>query len=217
MRKDYGKGYYYARSDYFSLTGNKDFISVTIKGFRNNKILGHLGSDTLKASGDRNTIEGGAGIDYIYANYTDSGYNQIDGGSGNDKIYSSGSYNKITGGNGNDYIEVTYGNSSNTVIGGAGNDTLIGGKGNDSLWGGNGADTFIYNFGDGKDIIFGFENNDMLQITGAFSASYNKTKKELYFKVGSTAEAITLKNFTATSFNVNGGSYKIIGTSLVRK
>ena len=78
-----------------------------------------------------------------------------------------------------------------------------------------GADTFIYESGQGKDVIFGFENTDMLEITGAFSASYNKSKKEIYFKVDSTAEALTLKNFTATTFNVNGTNYKISGSSLV--
>ena len=101
--------------------------------------------------------------------------------------------------------------------GGAGNDSLWGGDGNDSLWGGNGKDTFIYAAGDGKDVIYDFDSTDMLKITGTFSASYNKSKKEIYFKVGSTSNAITLKDFTATSFNVNDKNYKISGTKLVKK
>ena len=60
-----------------------------------------------------------------------------------------------------------------------------------------------------------FANDDMLKITGTFSASYNKSKKEIYFKVGSTSKAITLKDFTATSFNVNGDAYKISNKKLV--
>ena len=95
---------------------------------------------------------------------------------------------------------------------------MWGGAGNDSLWGDAGNDTFIYAKGDGKDVIYGFENNDMLKITGAFSASYNKRKKELAFKVGSTASAITLKDFGSTSsFNINGTNYKISGTKLIKK
>ena len=94
---------------------------------------------------------------------------------------------------------------------------MIGGKGNDSLWGNAGKDTFIYSSGDGKDVIFGFENDDMLKITGAFSGTYSKSKHEVYFKVGSTKNAITLSDFTATSFNVNGTDYKISGTKLVKK
>ena len=107
------------------------------------------------------------------------------------------------------------GKGNDKLYGEAGKDSLFGGKGNDSLWGGAGDDTFIYASGDGKDVIFGFEDNDLLKITGAFSASYNKSEKELYFKVDSTADALTLKDFTATTFNVNGDTYKISGKKLV--
>jgi Ca2+-binding RTX toxin-like protein len=111
-------------------------------------------------------------------------------------------------------IKITGNTLNNSIVGGSGNDTLIGGAGNDSLWGDAGADKFIYASGDGKDIIYGFDNSDMLKITGTFSASYNKFKKEIYFKVDSTSKAITLKNFTATTFNVNGKAYKISGSKL---
>ena len=58
----------------------------------------------------------------------------------------------------------------------------------------------------------------MLKITGTFAGTYNKSKKEIYFKVGSTANAITLKDFGSTStFNVNGTNYKISGSKLVKK
>ncbi|MBR0060804.1 MAG: hypothetical protein IJP68_04920, partial [Selenomonadaceae bacterium] len=77
-----------------------------------------------------------------------------------------------------------------------------------------GKDTFIYSGDDGKDIIYGFADNDLLKITGAFSATYSKSKDEVYFKIGSTSKAITLKDFSATSFNVNGKSYKISGSKL---
>ena len=100
---------------------------------------------------------------------------------------------------------------------GTGNDSLLGGKGNDSLWGDAGKDTFIYDDGDGNDVIFGFENDDLLKITGVFSASYDKNKKELAFTVGKTSSAITLRDFTAKSFYVNGELYKISGTKFVKK
>ena len=140
--------------------------------------------------------------------------NSIVGGSKNDSLYGGSGNDSILGGKGNDKL---YGQSGNDKLyGGSGNDTLIGGKGNDSLWGDAGKDTFIYSSGDGKDVIYGFDNNDMLKITGKFSASYSKSKGEVYFKVDSTSKAITLKNFTATSFNVNGDTYKISGTKLIR-
>lgn len=119
---------------------------------------------------------------------------------------------------GNKLANSIVGGSKNDVLyGGAGNDTLWGGKGNDTLWGDAGADNFIYDEGEGKDIIYGFDNSDMLLITGTFSASYNKSNDAIYFKVGSTKNALTLKDFSATSFNVNGINYKISGSKLVRK
>lgn len=121
---------------------------------------------------------------------------------------------KITGNELNNSI--VGGSGKDSLAGNTGNDTLRGGKGNDKLWGGGGADTFIYDSGDGQDIIYGFDNTDMLQITGAFSASHKKSKKEIYFKVDSTAKAFTLKNFSATTFNVNGDAYHISGKKLVK-
>ena len=132
--------------------------------------------------------------------------NTITGGSGKDIIYGKAGNDSILGNKGNDKL-----------YGGAGNDTLTGGKGNDSLWGNAGKDTFIYADSDGKDIIYGFDNTDMLKISGAFSISYSKSKGEIYFKVDSTANAITLKDFSATSFNVNGLSYKISGAKIVKR
>lgn len=141
--------------------------------------------------------------------------NTILGGSKSDSLYGGKGADSLIGNAGNDKI---YGQAGNDILkGGAGNDSLWGGAGNDSLWGDAGNDTFIYASGEGKDVIYGFENNDLLKITGAFSASYSKSKGEIYFKVGSTSKAITLSDFSATSFNVNGTNYKISGTKLVKK
>jgi len=129
--------------------------------------------------------------------------NSILGGAGNDIIY---------GKNGDDYLE---GNAGNDLLSGyTGNDTLWGGSGNDTLTGGAGADTFIYTTG--KDVITDFGDDDLLQITGTFSGTYNKSANTIAFKVGSTANALTLKDFTATTFNVNGNDYRISGTKLVK-
>lgn len=132
--------------------------------------------------------------------------NTITGGSGKDSIY---------GGEGNDSILGNAGNDK--LYGGAGDDTLYGGAGNDSLWGNAGKDTFLYCKGDGNDVIYGFSKADMLLITGDFSASYYESKGEISFKVGETENAITLKDYGATSFNINGFSYKVSGSSLVKK
>ncbi|MBR4903490.1 MAG: calcium-binding protein [Selenomonadaceae bacterium] len=132
--------------------------------------------------------------------------NSITGGAAKDTLYGGDGNDSIVGGKGNDRL---YGDE--------GNDTLWGGAGNDTLWGDDGADVFIYASGEGKDTIYDFDYTDMLKITGAFSTSYDKSKKEIYFKVDSTANAITLKDFTAKTFNINGDSYKISGSKLVKK
>ena len=129
------------------------------------------------------------------------------------EIIGNSKANSIVGGSKNDKLYGLAGNDK--IYGGKGNDTIYGGKGNDSLWGDAGKDTFIYNNGDGKDVIYGFENNDLLKITGDFSASYDGSKNEIAFKVGSGS--ITLKEFTATTFNVNGDKYKISGGNFVKK
>ena len=123
-------------------------------------------------------------------------------------------------------IKIVGNDLNNTILGGTGKDKLygedgddylVGGKGNDSLWGGDGSDTFVYSNGDGTDKIYDFEDDDMLQITGDWTGSYNVGTNTVAIKVGSTASAITLEDFTANTFNINGDQYKISGSKLVKK
>ena len=86
-----------------------------------------------------NTITGLDSSDIINSGeLSDSLY----GNGGDDKIYSYGGDDTIDLGDGND-----------TVYAGYGNDTIIGGRGDDILKGEYGSDTYIYNLGDGNDII----------------------------------------------------------------
>jgi Ca2+-binding RTX toxin-like protein len=57
-------------------------------------------------------------------------------------VSGNGQANRLTGNDGR-----------NTLDGRAGNDTLVGGKGNDVLTGGEGADTFVFQRGDGSDVL----------------------------------------------------------------
>ena len=182
-------------------------------GKGNDKLYGQDGNDSLAGGDGNDTLSGGEGNDKVLGGnghdklYGGTGDDSILGGAGNDKLYGEAGNDYLSGEAGNDYLSGGDGNDS--ILGGAGNDSLAGGKGNDSLWGDAGADTFIYSSGDGNDVIYGFENDDLLKITGTFSASYSKAKSEVYFKVGSTKNAITLSDFTATSFNVNDSIYQI--------
>ena len=92
--------------------------------------------------------------------------------------------------------------------------TINGGGKNDTLWGGDGSDTFIYESGGGKDVVYGFGNEDALQI-GNFTATVKDNS--IAFKVGSQTNAITLKDYTATTFNINGTNYKVDGSTLTKK
>lgn len=169
------------------------------------------GSDTISNNGMYCTIDGGAGDDTISNTISNAylGKNaSLFGENGNDYLTT---YNSdgvlLDGGADNDTIAV-WGNSANISVNGSegGNDLLNGDSGNDTLIG-----------GDGKDVIYYFGDNDLLKITRTFSASYSKSKAEVYFKVGNTSKAITLHDFTATNFNVNGTVYHISGTKLVKK
>lgn len=87
----------------------------------------------------RNSLEGRGGNDVIYGTGFDD---QIYGESGNDDLI---------GGAGDDIIEG--GDGDDTLFGDAGRDHLSGGLGNDIIWGGTGTNTFVWNRGDGHDVI----------------------------------------------------------------
>jgi Ca2+-binding RTX toxin-like protein len=108
----------------------------------------------------------------------------VNGGAGNDTIDASGlragqiSNLTINGGDGNDFI-----------TGSAGNDTVIGGRGNDTALLGAGNDTFVWNPGEGSDIVEGQGGIDTLQfndanVTENVTISANGNRARLFRDVG---------------------------------
>jgi Ca2+-binding RTX toxin-like protein len=200
-----------------TITGEEGNDSINNYG-TNSSLFGGAGNDTIYNYAGGMTIGGGDGKDYIHnvtkRNYTiDSSWGlvTIDAGAGDDTIYSKDPYVSINGGDGNDKVSLISSYQGITVNGGAGNDTVYteSKRAKGIL--------FQYAEGDGKDVIYGFANDDMLKITGDFSTSFNSSKTEIYFKVGSTSNAITLKDFGSTSsFNINGKNYKLGSTKLVK-
>ena len=77
--------------------------------------------------------------------------NSITGTGSNDTIIGTNGYDIISGQSGDDTLDGSLGNDQ--IFGEYGNDTLIGGEGDDILYAGPGNDTFIYNVGDGWDVI----------------------------------------------------------------
>ena len=90
--------------------------------------------------------------------------------------------------------------------------TISSGKGNDTInivrnyYGSKSADSVSITTGAGNDLTLDNLN---------FSATYKNSA--ITFKVGSTASAITLKDFTATTFHINKATYEISGSKLVKK
>ena len=113
-------------------------------------IHGGGGNDTITDYGNTNTLYGEAGNDIL------AGKGELYGGAGNDTLTgTSNANNTLDGGDGDDVIGLTGDNyiryrgyassfQSNSFNGGTGNDTLSGLLGED---------TYLYNLGDGQDIL----------------------------------------------------------------
>ena len=126
------------------------------------KITGNKKANNITGSTQDDFIDGAAGADVIY------------GGAGADTLYGNAGNDKLYGDAGND-----------SLSGGAGADTLEGGAGSDKLTGGDGADIFVYNNGDGADVITDYEEGvDKIQIASGSITSITPSKKNLILKVG---------------------------------
>ncbi|MBR1645262.1 MAG: hypothetical protein IJ685_00650, partial [Selenomonadaceae bacterium] len=121
----------------------------------------------------------------------------------------------IDGGLATGDVEIFGNAKGNLIYAGDNGSTINGGGGNDSLWGGSGSDTFIYSSGGGNDTIYDFADDDALQFSGNFEATVKDNS--IAFKVGSTANAITLKDYSADTFTINGTDYQVSGSKLVNK
>ncbi|MBR4904919.1 MAG: calcium-binding protein, partial [Selenomonadaceae bacterium] len=143
------------------------------------KFVGSEGKDTVTNAGNALVIELGAAVDKL----DNSGANVlIDGGLGNDRINNSG--------------------AGVSVIGGKGNDNI-------TLGGGNGGNVFVYNTGDGKDIITGVSKNDTIKISGSKQISANVKGNDVVLNVDSGS--VTFKNAAAgMKFNVVDSENKAI-------
>ncbi len=145
--------------------------------------------------------------------FTGAGLGFVDAGDGADTVIGSAFANDLRGAAGNDIIRAGAGND--TVDGGLGNDSITGEAGNDLLKGGAGADTFIFNKGNGQDIISDFvagaaAGHDVIDISTAMFANYTALKAGLT-QVGADAvltsgtdsitfKAVTVANLVASDF-----------------
>ncbi|QND88019.1 Enterohemolysin EhxA [Chromobacterium vaccinii] len=97
---------------------------------RKETMSGWMGKDHLIGLAGNDTLNGREGDDWL------------EGGAGNDKLLGGAGNDTLQGGDGDDWLE-----------GGSGRNVLEGGNGNDTLIGGADADIYIFNLGDGADLI----------------------------------------------------------------
>ena len=112
---------------------------VIYGGSGNDWIFAGVDDDFVDAGADKDVVFGGAGSDVLI------------GGAGNDDL--SGDDPGVVAGadEGADYLDG--GDGDDVLHGNGGDDILIGGRGVDELRGGSGKDTYVFNRGDGIEII----------------------------------------------------------------
>ena len=113
------------------------------------------GDDTVR-------IDEGNGV------FSDTIPTTLEGGNGNDSLTGGSGAGTLHGGNGNDRL--AGGNGNETLFGDNGNDSIDGNKGDDVGVLGNGDDTFIWDPGDGSDVVEGQKGHDTMVFNGAGAA-----------------------------------------------
>lgn len=133
-------------------------------------LYGGEGNDRLDGDGDEDVLFGGAGNDFLRGGI---GLDKLYGESGDDSLYGGEQADKLYGGIGEDFLsggvgdDELYGNADDDALfGSAGDDELNGGAGNDTLLGGYDDDIYIYEAGNGLDILRenGGTGNDTVRI-----------------------------------------------------
>lgn len=137
-------------------------IDVLDGEYGDDELRGGEGNDTLNDFSGYNRLFGEGGDDTL------SGYGLLDGGDGSDVLEGSGT---LIGGAGNDTLT---GQGFDTLSGGDGDDLLVaysdawdqgsntleGGVGNDTIYGSFGEDTYVFNLGDGHDLLIERRSNE---------------------------------------------------------
>ncbi|HMY00481.1 MAG TPA: cadherin-like domain-containing protein, partial [Agitococcus sp.] len=121
----------------------------------NDSIDGGVGHDYLSGGTGNDVLMGGeAGYQQVFAGYYEDVYVEYDPHTGTGGYYESRPvYNSV-------FVE-----GNDTLSGGDGDDVLVGGVGNDYLDGGTGNDTYIFNLGDGQDLIIETYDSQLNLIT----------------------------------------------------
>ena len=136
--------------------------------------------------------------------------NIIIGGSKNDTIIAGNSASTLSGGAGSDSIKgsaesdsIVGGGGADVLYGLAGDDTIYGGAGSDTIYGGTGNDIFVYNSGNGNDVIMDYEVGDTIKLgKGTTVKKSAKSGNDYVLTIGSgklTLKGAADKNITVVN------------------
>lgn len=183
-------------------------------------VVGGVGNDSFGGQDGVDVVISGSGDDYVY---TRGGRDIINAGHGNDTVYAGEGNDVVAGGDGND---VLYGENGDDVLlgeasddrlmggaghdllrGGDGNDTLLGNDGDDQLQGGSGSDTLNGGTGNNTYLFDRGDGNDIVTIT--HDASTEK-KNVLVLGEGITASDITLKRVYDSNLGGDGALQVVV-------
>jgi Ca2+-binding RTX toxin-like protein len=162
-------------------------------GVGNDILSGGAGNDVLAGGAGADTLIGGDGFDTasyassstsVYVNLatntgafgdaqgdTFSGIDKVIGSNFADGLFADDSGVVLEGGAGDDLL--LGGAGLDVLNGGSGADTLEGGLGLDILTGGSGTDYFVFNRGDGPDLVTDFQSGvDKIVLRDGFSSYY---------------------------------------------
>jgi|GEM_PF-1183709 len=199
-------------------------------GAGEDKVIGAAGNDTLGGGEGDDVVEGAGGDDVIYGGKGidldgglndilsgDSGSDTVFGGTGSDRLNGNEGADLLFGGAGDDVLysgagdDEAFGGSGNDFIeGGAGDDTLRGNSGDDTIFGGSGADLFVFNRGDGNDVVLDFDIlNDVLRIRSS-NADFESVSDLISF-----AQSVIFDGQQSTFIAFGGGdSITLVGVTL---
>lgn len=158
----------YVLADPAPYTGSANDDQITI-GLAPDLVTGGAGNDTVLATSQSTTLDGGTGVDRLDYTASESAM-RIDATAGravseNGQITSFSRFERVRGSWKNDVIRAD--DKGMELDGSVGDDTLLGGIGADTLIGGAGGDRFVFGYDWGHDIVTDFAaGTDVIELRG---------------------------------------------------
>lgn len=127
----------------------------------------------------------------------------VNGGAGNDSLQGGGADDFVYGGNDNDVLNG--GGGGDVLSGESGNDTVTGGAGVDLAFLGAGNDVFVWNVGDGSDLVEGDADFDTVAVNGDKSDNLVSLSADGGRALVNGAGALDVNDVERVEFRMLGG------------